>query len=123
VTSKGSKSRIRWEGDSQAEIQLWPKDVKADIGLELHRLDNREEPLDSVSMGKVLPGVSELRDRDKDFWYRVFYTLYAGSVYVLHCFKKKTNKTSQGDIQTARKRLAAVKARKDESGGEGKKSA
>ena len=67
MTSKGSKTRIKWEGDSNKEIRSWPDDIRANIGLELHRLDNHEEPLDSKSMGKSLPGVRELRDKDKDF--------------------------------------------------------
>ncbi len=64
-------------------------------------------------MGKVLPGVSELRDQDKDWWYRLLYWLNAGWIYVLHCFKKTTNKTSPGDIEIAKKRMQAIKARKD----------
>jgi phage-related protein len=32
-----------------------------------------------------------------------------GVVYVLHCFTKKTNKTSPTDIEIARARLSALK--------------
>ena len=110
VTSEGSKSRIKWEGDSQAEIKTWPKDIRADIGLELDRLDNHEEPLDSKPLGK---GISELRDEDKDFWYRLLYGLHAGWIYVLHCFTKTTNKIPKGDFDLAHDRLKAVKNRKD----------
>lgn len=122
MTSKGSKSRIKWEGDSQKEIRSWPKEVREDIGLELHRLDNHEAPLDSKPMGKVLPGVSELRERDKDFWYRVLYALYSGWIYVLHCFKKKTNETAQNDINLAKERFARVKSRVKVSGKEEKRA-
>jgi len=113
MTSDGSKSRIKWEGDSNQEIRSWPKDVRQNFGLELTRLDNHEEPLDSRPMGAVLPGVHELRDRDKDFWYRLFYHLRAGWIYVLHCFTKKTNQTSKSDIKITNQRLSAVKLRND----------
>ena len=113
MTSRGSKSRIKWEGNSQEEIRSWPKDVRANIGLELHRLDNHEEPLDSKSMGKSMPGVHEIRDQDANFWYRLLYGLYSGWIYVLHCFTKKTAKTSKVDRKIALDRLAAVKRRND----------
>lgn len=113
MTSDGSKSRIKWEGDSNKEIRAWPKDIKQDIGAELDRLENYEEPLSSKPMGKSLPGVHELTDEDKDFWYRLLYTLRSGWIYVLHCFKKKTNQTSQRDLEKAESRLKTVVARKD----------
>jgi predicted XRE-type DNA-binding protein len=64
-----------------------------------------------MTWAPALPGCFELRDEDKDFWYRVIYTRLEGMIYVLHCFKKKTNKTSQGDIRTAKQRLRDVKQR------------
>jgi phage-related protein len=51
MTSRGSKSRIKWEGDSNAIIRSWPADVRQDFGLELTRLENNEEPLGSKPMG------------------------------------------------------------------------
>ena len=110
MTSEGSKSRIKWEGDSQAEIRTWPKGVREDFGLELNRLDNHEAPLDSKPLGK---GVHELRDEDKDFWYRVLYALHAGWIYVLNCFTKTTNKIPKAELNLAHDRLKAVKNRKD----------
>jgi phage-related protein len=97
MTSRGSKSRIKWEGDSLEEIKSWAKEAR--------------------------PGVSELRDQDEDFWYRVLYALRYGWIYVLHCFKKKTNKISQNDITVAKQRLAEVERRDKPSTGEEKKSA
>jgi phage-related protein len=96
-------------GDSRAVIKGFPKSVKENFGGELQRLLDGENPLDSAPMGHVLPGVFELRDEDKDFWYRVLYYRRDGAVYVLHCFTKKTNKTSQGDVEIARKRLSDLK--------------
>jgi predicted XRE-type DNA-binding protein len=62
-------------------------------------------------MAPVLPGVFELRDEDQNFWYRVLYKQIEGVVYVLHCFRKKTNKTSLNDIKIARERLSVLKER------------
>jgi phage-related protein len=108
VTSKGSQTRIKWEGDSNEEIRSWPDDVRSDLGLELHRLDNHEEPLDSKPMGDSL---HELRDEHLGVWYRILYVLYAGWIYVLHCFKKTTNQTDKSDLDIAKTRFSDVKRR------------
>lgn len=79
----------------------------------MQRLDNHEDPLDSEPLGKPLPGVHKLNDEDRDFWYRLLYWFHAGWIYVLHCFKKKTNKIPQGDIEIARKRKSDVLKRND----------
>ncbi len=123
MAKEDPKSRIKWEGDSLEEIRSWPADVREDIGGDLRRLEEHEQPLDSKPMGKVLPGVSELRDRDKDFWYRLLYALEYGWIYVVHCFKKKTNQTAKNDIKLAKQRLAKALLRDKPSAREEKKSA
>ncbi|MGO9124967.1 MAG: type II toxin-antitoxin system RelE/ParE family toxin [Terriglobales bacterium] len=100
-----------FEGDSRAVIKSFPEDVREDLGGDLRRVQNGERPLDSGSMAPALPGVFELRDQDKDLWYRVLYVRLEGVVYVLHCFTKKTNETLMRDINTARGRLNALKGR------------
>jgi phage-related protein len=114
MTDEDLKPRVKWEGNSRDEIKSWPEDARQNIGGDLRRLEEHEQPLDGKPMGKSLPGVHELRDQDKDFWYRLLYTLHAGWIYVLHCFKKKTNKTSKEDINLAKERLKRVRARNDE---------
>lgn len=125
MTSPGSESRIRWCGNSDEVIREWPQDVRFNIGGDLGRLENRLEPLDFDSMGNVLPGVYELRDRDTNRWYRLLYVHLEGLVFVLHCFTKTTNQTPQGDINTARERLRILKEeiseRKEKKHGKGKK--
>ena len=92
-------------------IKSFPDDVREDIGADLWRVQNGEQPLDSRSMAPVLPKVFELRADDRDAWYRVFCVKLDGIVYVLHCFRKKTNQTSARDIEIARGRLSALKHR------------
>ena len=56
-------------------------------------------------MSTVGPGVQEIRIRDASGAFRVLYVAkFAEAVYVLHCFQKKTQKTSQADIQLATQR-------------------
>ena len=51
-------------------------------------------------------GVEEIRIWDESGTYRVIYTArLEEAVYVLHAFQKKTQATSQRDIDLARKRF------------------
>jgi phage-related protein len=110
VTSPGSETRIRWLGDSQDVIRGFSEEARQNLGNDLQRLDEGEEPLDFASMGAVLPGVFELRDRDSEHWYRVFYFIpLEGLIYVLHCFTKKSNQTPHKEIEIAGKRLQLVR--------------
>ena len=109
MTSPGSQSRIRWLGDSQRVIRGFSEEARQNLGNDLQRLDEGEEPLDFAPRGAVLPGVFELRDRDSEHWYRVLYIPLDDLIYVLHCFTKRTNQTPQKDIVTAGKRLQLVR--------------
>jgi phage-related protein len=102
---------VVFEGNSRDIIKSFPKDIRSNLGADLDRVQNGEKPLDFRPMGAALPGVSELRDEDQDFWYRVLYVKLEGVVHVLHCFTKKTNETPRKDINTARARLSALKQR------------
>jgi phage-related protein len=102
---------VIFEGDSRAVIKSFPDDVREDLGADLWRVQNGEKPLDTGSMAPALPGVFELRDQDKDLWYRVLYVRIEGVVYVLHCFTKKTNETPLRDVNTARARLSGLRER------------
>lgn len=50
-------------------------------------------------------GVKEIRIRDAFGAFRVMYVAkFADAVFVLHCFQKKTQKTSKADLDLAAKR-------------------
>jgi predicted XRE-type DNA-binding protein len=56
-------------------------------------------------MKTVGQGVKEIRIRDATGVFRVIYVAkFADAVYVLHCFQKKTEKTSKSDLDLASKR-------------------
>lgn len=53
-------------------------------------------------MNIVGAGVREIRIRDEAGAFRVLYVAKLGeAIFVLHCFQKKTEKTSQADIDLA----------------------
>lgn len=56
-------------------------------------------------MNTVGQGVKEIRIRDAAGAFRVIYVArFADAVYVLHCFQKKTQKTSKADLDLASQR-------------------
>jgi phage-related protein len=56
-------------------------------------------------MNTVGQGVREIRIRDAAGAFRVMYVAkFENAVYVLHCFQKKTQKTSKADLNLAAQR-------------------
>jgi phage-related protein len=56
-------------------------------------------------MNTVGRGVCEIRIRDAAGAFRVLYVAkFDDAVYVLHCFQKKTQKTSKADLNLAAQR-------------------
>ena len=56
-------------------------------------------------MNTVGRGVREIRIRDAAGAFRVLYVAkFDDAVYVLHCFQKKTQKTSKADLNLATQR-------------------
>ncbi|WP_425399088.1 type II toxin-antitoxin system RelE/ParE family toxin [Aeoliella sp.] len=105
-------AEVLWEGDSLEVLRGFPKSITRSLGREIQRLQEGERPLDSRPMQSIGQGVFELRQADKDGWYRVIYLRKVGSrLFVLHSFVKKSAKTSAKDLSIARFRLQAVQAR------------
>src|SRR5271163_436019 len=97
--------RVVWLGDSLDVLSGFSDEAKFQLRKDLERVQNGERGLDSTSMGPVLPGVIELRDEDRDFWYRVFCLDSKDAVFVLHCFRKTTNQTSTRDLEVGKAKL------------------
>jgi phage-related protein len=56
-------------------------------------------------MNTIGRGVREIRIRDAAGAFRVLYVAkFDDAVYVLHCFRKKTQKTSKADLNLATQR-------------------
>jgi phage-related protein len=67
------------------------------------------QPDDFKPMPAIGKGVEEIRVWDDTGTFRVIYTArLADAIYVLHAFQKKTQATSQRDIDTAKARFAEL---------------
>ena len=96
---------VEFRGNSLDELRSFPLAARREAGHQLDQVQNGQEPDDWKPVNTVGQGVKEIRIRDATGAFRVVYvTKFADAVYVLHCFQKKTEKTSKIDLDLAAKR-------------------
>jgi phage-related protein len=90
-------------------LREFPEEARHDAGYQLEKLQRGEQSDDFKPMPIVGKGVEEIRVTDDSGAYRVIYIARrTDAVYVLHAFQKKTQATSQRDIETAKRRFAQL---------------
>jgi phage-related protein len=96
---------VRFCGTALDDLRIFPDSARREAGYQLDRVQNGQAPTDWKPMTTVGRGVQEIRIRDETGAFRVIYIArLADAVYVLHCFQKKTQKTSKADLDLAGKR-------------------
>lgn len=92
-------------GDSLEALRALPNSARQEAGFQLDKVQRGKEPDNWRPMTTVGQGVKEIRISDEAGAFRVIYVAkLSDAIYVLHCFQKKTQVTSQKDIRLARKR-------------------
>lgn len=105
----GARKPLRFMGSSHADLKSFPDEARRDAGFNLDFVQRGLEPENWKPMKTVGAGVNEIRVRDASGAYRVIYlATHPEAVYVLHCFQKKTLKTSKHDIDLAKARFKAI---------------
>ncbi|MCE4058473.1 type II toxin-antitoxin system RelE/ParE family toxin [Pseudomonas sp. Au-Pse12] len=100
---------IKWVGSSLEALRDFPKTAMQRAGYQLQGLQDGEEPDDWKPMKTVGPGVNEIRIKCEDGAFRVFYVVNRPeAIYVLHAFRKTTEKTEKRDIDLAKDRLKSL---------------
>lgn len=96
---------VEFLGNSLDDLRTFPLAARREAGHQIDQLQNGQEPDDWKPMNTVGQGVKEIRIRDAAGAFRViFVAKFADAIYVLHCFQKKTEKTSKADLDLAAKR-------------------
>jgi len=96
---------VQFIGSSLDDLRDFPLSAKREAGHQIDQVQKGLEPDDWKPMNTVGQGVKEIRIYDGSGTFRVVYVAkFADAVYVLHCFQKKTEKTSQKDLEMASKR-------------------
>ncbi len=103
---------IDWRGSSLRDIKdndIFTPNARREAGHQLAQVQVGLEPDRWKPFDDVGAGTKEIIINLDDGWFRVMYVAkFSEAVYVLHCFKKKTNTTSKHDKDVAASRYKAV---------------
>lgn len=100
---------VSFRGTSLVDLRQFPDSAKREAGYQIDKVQNGEEPDNWKPMKTIGPGVNEIRIADEGDAYRVLYVAkFEDTVYILHCFKKQTQKTSEADKKIAVKRYKSL---------------
>jgi len=100
--------QLNFIGSSLDDIRNFPDEARRAAGFELRAVQSGLEPSNWKPMHIVGPGVKEIRIRVLGEWRIICVAKFRDAVYVLHAFQKKTQKTSQHDIDLARQRYGQI---------------
>lgn len=96
---------VEFCGSALTDLRKFPVSVRREAGYQLDQVQHGGEPDDWKPINTIGQGVREIRIRDESGAFRVIYVAkFAATVYVLHCFQKKTQQTSKADIDLAANR-------------------
>lgn len=107
----GQETEIRWVGSALRDLREFPDDARRDAGFQLSKVQRGLDPDHWKPFDSIGAGTREIRIRESSGAYRVIYVAkFDEAVYVLHCFQKKTQATSDLDKEIASARYRAVVA-------------
>lgn len=99
---------LRFVGSSLDDLRSFPAEARRHAGFELYAIQRGLEPSDWKPMKTVGSGVREIRIRVLGEWRILYVAKFADTVYILHAFQKKTQKTRRSDIEIAQRRYKQI---------------
>jgi phage-related protein len=100
---------VEFLGDALDALRSFPAQARRATGFQVDRVQRELEPDDWKPLLTVGKGVKEIRIWDEAGTFRVVYVAkLEDAVYVLHCFQKKTQRTSKADIDLATDRYKTL---------------
>ena len=104
--------QVIWMGSSKDDLRDFPEEARRQVGYQLEHVQEGVDPDDWKPMPTVGSGVREIRVRESSGAFRCIYlATRPEGVYVLHCFQKKTQKTSQQDLELAQRRFKSLQVK------------
>ncbi|MBE0625211.1 MAG: type II toxin-antitoxin system RelE/ParE family toxin [Burkholderiales bacterium] len=102
---------VRFLGSAKYDLAAFPTAARIRAGYELFMVQVGRDPDDWKPIADIGPGACEIRVRDSTGAYRIVYVAkFKESVYVLHAFQKKSQKTARTDLDLARQRYRIARA-------------
>ncbi|WP_109480952.1 type II toxin-antitoxin system RelE/ParE family toxin [Paraburkholderia sp. C35] len=103
------EKEIRWIGSSYEDLLAFPDAPRRQAGFQLAKVQAGLDPDNWKPFDIVGAGTREIRVNEQEGAFRVMYVAkFVEAVYVLHCFRKKTQTTSRHDREIAEARYRAV---------------
>lgn len=100
---------VEFLGDALEQLKAFPRAARREAGFQLDKVQRGRTPDDWKPMKTIGAGVREIRVRETSGAFRVVYVAsLPDAVYVLHCFQKKGEKTSQRDVELAQRRYRGL---------------
>jgi phage-related protein len=99
---------LKFIGSSLDDLRAFPAAVRQAVGFELDAVQRGINPSDWKPMISIGTGAYEIRVHLLGEWRVIYVAKFKDSVYVLHSFRKKTQKTKQQDIEVARSRYRQI---------------
>lgn len=96
---------MHWRGSSYKDLLSFPEQARREAGYQLGFVQLGLNASDWKPMPSIGPGVREIRIHAEGEFRVIHIVKYEEAVYVLHAFRKKTQKTSKQDIDLAKVRL------------------
>jgi len=102
----GLTKSVEFRGSALDDLRIFPVSARREAGYQIDQLQRGFDPDDWKPMNTIGRGVREIRVRDASGAFRVVYVAkFAEAVFVLHCFQKKSEKTSREDLALATNRF------------------
>jgi phage-related protein len=96
---------VDFRGGALDDLRDFPTAARREAGHQIDLVQQGRDPDDWKPMNTVGQGVREIRIRGQDGAFRVIYIAkFEDAIYVLHCFRKQTRKTSKADLDLAAQR-------------------
>jgi phage-related protein len=104
---------LHWVGSSRQDLKAFPAKVRSDVGYALYAaqrgdMDPAVKPMKGFGGASVLEIVAPFIG---DTWRAIYTVRFAGAVYVLHAFQKKSKSgvaTPKKEIDLIHRRLEAA---------------
>jgi phage-related protein len=105
-------NKLIWMGSSREDLRAFPRQARREMGYQLENVQEGVDPDDWKPMSTVGSGVREIRARESSGAFRCIYlATRPEGIYVLHCFQKKTQRTSRQDLDLAARRFKAIQVK------------
>jgi len=99
---------VVFTGSSLDDLRHFPNKARQRAGFEIDAIQRGLEPINWKPMKTIGVGVREIRIQFQGQYRIIYMAHFEDTVYVLHAFRKKTQKTPQKEIELARKRCQAA---------------